>query len=173
MEALRASDRDRYAGTHYGLYGTPTTFALEKAVAELEGADQAIAVPSGLAAITASLLAFTKPGDHILMVDSTYGPTRKFCDSHLAKFNVATTYYDPMVGDNIVKLIGPDTKIIFMESPGSGTFEIQDVPAIAAIARERNIITMLDNTWATPLYFKAFEYGVDISCRHKIYRRPF
>lgn len=163
LAELRASDKDKFTGLHYGIYGTQTTFAYEEAIAKLEGADKSITVPSGLAAVTTSLMAFLNPGDHLLMVDSTYGPTRKFCDSILAKYNIATTYYDPLVGASIAELVRPNTKVIYLESPGSNSFEIQDIPAIQAVAKARNIVTILDNTWATPYFFKAFEHGVDIS----------
>ena len=147
----------------YGRYGTPLSFALESAVAELEGASAAITVSSGLASITESLTAFVKQGDHILVTDSVYNPTRKFCDGVLKRFGVETTYYDPLIGDEIKDLIKSNTSVIFLESPGSLTFEIQDLPAITSVAREHDIITILDNTWASPLYFKPFELGVDVS----------
>ena len=147
----------------YGRYGTPLSFALESAVAELEGASAAITVSSGLASITESLTAFVKQGDHILVTDSVYNPTRKFCDSVLKRFGVETTYYDPLIGTEIKDLIKSNTSVIFLESPGSLTFEIQDLPAITSVAREHDIITILDNTWASPLYLKPFELGVDVS----------
>ncbi len=147
----------------YGRYGTPLSFALESAVAELEGASAAITVSSGLASITESLTAFVKQGDHILVTDSVYNPTRKFCDGVLKRFGVETTYYDPLIGDEIKDLIKSNTSVIFLESPGSLTFEIQDLPAITSVAREHDIITILDNTWASPLYLKPFELGVDVS----------
>ncbi len=147
----------------YGRYGTPLSFALETAVAELEGASGAIAVSSGLAAITASLSAFVKQGDHVLMTDSVYQPTRNYCNHFLARFGVETSYYDPLIGGDIRQLIQPNTTVIFVESPGSQTFEIQDLPAIAAMAKQNGITTILDNTWATPLYLKPFELGIDIS----------
>ena len=147
----------------YGRYGTPLSFALESAVAELEGASAAITVSSGLASITESLTAFVKQGDHILVTDSVYNPTRKFCDSVLKRFGVETTYYDPLIGNEIKDLIKSNTSVIFLESPGSLTFEIQDLPAITSVAREHDIITILDNTWASPLYLKPFELGVDVS----------
>ena len=147
----------------YGRYGTPLSFALESAVAELEGASAAITVSSGLASITESLTAFVKQGDHILVTDSVYNPTRKFCDGVLKRFGVETTYYDPLIGEEIKNLIKSNTSVIFLESPGSLTFEIQDLPAITSVAREHDIITILDNTWASPLYLKPFELGVDVS----------
>jgi cystathionine beta-lyase len=149
--------------TRYGRYGTPTTFALEEAIGELEGGYQSIVVGSGVAAIAAVLTASVKSGDHVLMVDTTYGPTRRFCDTVLARFGVATTYYDPRIGAGIADVIRPNTRLIFLESPGSLTFEVQDVPAITAVARKAGILTAMDNTWATPLYFKPLAHGVDVS----------
>ena len=164
VAALHDSQRRRDARkTRYGRHGTPTTFALEEAVAELEGGHQTIALGSGVAAITATLAAFVKAGDHLLVVDSCYGPTRRFCDTVLKRFGVATTYYDPRIGAGIARLIQPNTRLIFLESPGSLTFEMQDVPAIADAARAANVVTAMDNTWATPLYFRPLAHGVDIS----------
>lgn len=148
---------------HYGRYGTPTTFALERAVAELEGADQAIALPSGLAAITATLIAFLSAGDHLLMVDTVYGPVRKFCDNHLARLGIETSYYDPLTGAGIADLMRPNTRVVYVESPGSLTFEVQDVPAIAEVAHAAGAKVVMDNTWATPLFCKPFRLGVDVS----------
>ncbi|MEE8270586.1 MAG: cystathionine beta-lyase [Alphaproteobacteria bacterium] len=147
----------------YGRSGTPTTRALEDAVAELEGGYGSIATSSGLAAVTLALTAHLKAGDHLLMIDSAYGPTRTFSDGILDRFGVRTTYYDPLVGGGIAALVEDDTRVIYMESPGSLTFEVQDVPAIAAVARTRGITTMLDNTWATPLFLKPLALGVDVS----------
>jgi cysteine-S-conjugate beta-lyase len=152
-------------GVYYGRGGTPTTFALEDAVAALDGAHGALITGSGKTAIAQALLAFLKAGDHILMVDTAYAPTRQFCDRVLSRFAVETTYYDPLIGAEVARLIRPETRIVYMESPGSLTFEVQDVPAIAAAARDHGILSVLDNTWATPLYFKPFEHGVDL-CIH-------
>lgn len=163
LAALEAASRRPFEGTFYGRFGTPTTFALEEAMAALEGADRSVAVGSGLAGITTVLLAFLTPGDHLLMVDTVYGPTRMFCDGFLARRGVETTYYPPAMGEGIAELIRPNTRLIFTESPGSLSFEVQDVPAITCVARARGIQVALDNTWATPLYFKAFAHGVDIS----------
>ena len=149
--------------SRYGRHGTPTTFAFEDAVAALEGSGRAVAVSSGVAAITSALLAFASSGGHLLVVDTVYGPTRAFCDRMLARFGVATTYYDPRIGAAIAGLIRPDTKLIFLEAPGSLNFEMQDVPAIVAVAKRANIITIMDNTWATPLFFRPLAHGVDIS----------
>lgn len=160
---MRAKGQDKFGQVYYGRYGTPTTFALEQAVADLEEADKAVALPSGLAAIAGALLSFLKAGDHILMVDSVYEPARMLCDQQLAKLGISTTYYDPLIGGRIADLVQPNTKVVYLESPGSHTFEIQDVPAIAAAARAKGCIVMIDNTWGTPLYFKPFRHGVDLS----------
>jgi cystathionine beta-lyase len=149
---------------YYGLHGTPTQWALSEALTELEpGAGGTMLYSSGLAAVTASLLAVLGAGDELLMVDSVYGPTRRFCDGLLRRYGVSTRYYDPMAGAGIAELIGDKTRAIFLESPGSQTLEVQDVPAICAVARERGIPTLIDNTWATPLFFPALSHGVDIS----------
>ncbi len=147
----------------YGRYGTQTNFALEQAIAEIEGGYNTFVTSSGAAAINTALVAFLKQGDHMLLVDNVYSPTRGFADKFLKKFGIETTYYNPLIGDDIKKLIKKNTKIIFMESPGSQTFEIQDVSAICKIAKKNNIVTILDNSWASGLYFKPFEHGVDIS----------
>src|SRR5207248_2304530 len=147
----------------YGLHGLPTVTDLQNAVAALEGGHAALAVPSRLAAITLALLAVTKAGDHVLITDSVYGPTRRFCDQQLARFGVAVTYYDPLIGAGIEREIRPETRVVFMESPGSLSFEVQDVSAIAAAAHARDALVMIDNTWATPLGFAAFSHGADIS----------
>jgi cystathionine beta-lyase len=148
----------------YGLQGTATQWALSEALTELEPGAAGTALSStGLAAITAALLAVLSAGDELLVTDSVYGPTRKFCDMHLKRFGVTTRYYDPLVGSEIAALIGDKTRAILLESPGSLTMEIQDVPGICAVARERGIVTLLDNTWATPLFFPAIAAGVDIT----------
>lgn len=150
-------------GVTYGVHGTPGTFAFEEAVAALEGGYRTRLAPSGLAAVTGALLAYLKAGDHLLMVDSTYGPTRTFCDGFLKRMGVETEYYDPLIGAGIRELMRDNTAIVFLEAPGSWTFEMQDIPAIAEEARKRNAVVMMDNTWASPLYFKPFEHGVDVS----------
>jgi len=152
-------------GTYrYGLQGTASQWALAEALTELEpGAAGTTLYSSGLAAITAALMAVLSPGDELLVTDSVYGPTRRFCDTIFKRFGVATRYYDPLVGREIAELIGEPTRAILLESPGSLTMEVQDVPGICAIARERGIVTLLDNTWATPLLFPAIAAGVDIS----------
>lgn len=161
---LKARGHATHDRLYYGRRGTPTVWALADALTQLEeGAEGTLLYPSGVAAISAGLLALLGPGDHLLMVDSAYEPTRSFCDGMLARLGVRTTYYDPCIGAGIADLIEPETKLIFLESPGSLTFEVQDIPAITAIARARGIVTMLDNTWATPLYFPALKHGVDIT----------
>jgi len=147
----------------YGRYGTQTNFALEQAVAEIEGGYNTFVTSSGAAAINTALIAFLKQGDHMLLVDNVYSPTRGFADKFLKKLGIETTYYDPLIGADIAKLIKKNTKVIFMESPGSQTFEIQDVPAICKIAKKHGIITILDNSWASGIYFKPFDHGVDVS----------
>lgn len=147
----------------YGLRGTPTTFALEEAVAALEGGERCVAVPSGLAAITIPLMAFLAPGDHVLITDNAYQPTHNFANTWLSKFGIETTYFDPMVNEGIADLIRPETKVVFVECPGSVTFEVQDVPAIAKVAHDAGAVVMIDNTWSAGYYFNAFEHGCDIS----------
>jgi cysteine-S-conjugate beta-lyase len=159
---LREAPKRKYEGITYGRDGTPTHRILAESFSQLEGADKTVIVPSGMAAVTTALLAVLDPGDHLLMVDTAYEPSRHVCDGFLAKIGIETTYYDPMVGAGIAELIRPNTKAIYMESPGSLTFETQDVPAIVAAARARNCVTLIDNTWATPLYFKPPQFGIDI-----------
>lgn len=165
FEELEESHNKRHEMNQitYGRYGSPLSFALEQSVADLEGAFGGMTTSSGLAAITCSLMAFATNGDHLLVTDSVYRPTRTFCDQVLKRFGVETTYYDPLIGDGISSLIRPQTRVIFMESPGSQTFEIQDIPAITSNAKKHGIVTMIDNTWATPIYLKPFELGVDVS----------
>ncbi len=171
--------KDRVAeapGTYYGLHGTPNRHLLEEALAELEGGYKCQIYPSGLAACVIPILAYVKTGDHILVTDSVYGPTRRFCDVQLKRFGVETTYYDPLIGAGIAALMRPNTRVVFVESPGSLTFEVQDTSAIAEAAHRHQatgggdgkgntnkVIVMMDNTWGTPLYFKPFEHGVDVS----------
>lgn len=148
---------------NYGTAGTPTIKQLEKAWSALAGAEGTVLSPSGLGAIVLALLTTLKTGDHLLMPDSVYRPTRKFCHGLLEKMGITTTYYDPMIGAGIESLIQPNTSTIFMESPGSQSFEIQDVPAIVKVAKHHNIATIIDNTWATPLFFRAHDFGCDLS----------
>ena len=150
-------------GTYYGRGGTPTTRSLEDALAELEGAHRCVVFSSGLAACTGALLAYLAVGDHVLLSDSVYGPTRGVATRLLKRYGVETTFYDPLIGARIGELIRPNTKVIYVESPGSLTFEVQDIPAIADVAHRHGITVIMDNTWGTPLYFKAFDHGVDVS----------
>ncbi|SIS99416.1 cystathionine beta-lyase [Insolitispirillum peregrinum] len=159
---LKARHSQRFDVTYYGRYGTPTTRALEEAVAEIEGGSKAILVSSGLAAISSTLLALLRQGDHLLMVDSAYYPTRAFCDQILVTYGIETTYYDPMIGAGIADLIRPNTRVVFTESPGSQTFEVQDIPAIAEAAHAAGVLVVMDNTWGL-LSFQPFEKGVDVS----------
>jgi cysteine-S-conjugate beta-lyase len=149
----------------YGRRGTPTSEALETALRDLEGEDCAgvALLPSGLAAISTALLSVLNAGDHLLVSDSAYEPTRKFCDGVLTRYGVTTTYYDPLIGAGIATLIKPNTRAVFVEAPGSLTFEVQDVPAIATAAHARGAVVLMDNTWASPLFFRAFDKGVDLS----------
>jgi cysteine-S-conjugate beta-lyase len=154
--------RSRY---QYGRRGTPTSEALSDAIAELEGpACAGVALlPSGLAACSTALMAMLKSGDHLLVTDSVYEPTRLFCNGILSRQGVTTTYYDPLIGSGIAALIKPNTRAVYLESPGSLSFEIQDVPAIAAAAHAHGAVVLMDNTWASPLYFRALEHDVDLA----------
>jgi len=164
LAAMRANQKLEAAdAVTYGVHGTPGTFAFEEAVAALEGGFRTRLCSTGLIACTAPLLCYLSAGDHLLMVDSVYGPTRRFCNKMLKRMGVETTYYDPLIGGAIRDLIRPNTKVVFTESPGSLTFEVQDIPAIAEEAHRRGCVVMMDNTWASPLYFKPFEHGVDVS----------
>jgi cysteine-S-conjugate beta-lyase len=147
----------------YGRTSTPTVAALEEAIARVEGGTASALTASGYQAVSTAIFAFVEAGDHILMTDSVYQPTRKFCDQMLKKLGVETTYYDPVIGADIDKLVRPNTRLIFTESPGSQTFEVQDIPAIAKVCAKRKLWLLLDNTWASPLYFRPFDHGVDVS----------
>lgn len=161
QETQKQWERDEQVPT-YGIFNMPQALALENAVAEIEGGYRAATFPSGLAAVAGALLACVKSGDHVLMTDSSYGPGRKFCESFLTRMGVTTTFYDPLIGADIAKLMQPNTTVVYTESPGSHTFEIQDIPAIAKVAHEKNAIVIMDNAWATGLLFNAFEHGVDL-----------
>jgi cystathionine beta-lyase len=153
-----------FGKSYYGLHGSPTHWALAEALTELEpGAAGTMLYSSGLAAVTAALLSVLSAGDELLVTDSVYGPTRRFCDGFLRRFGVSTRYYDPLIGSGIAELIGERTRAILMESPGSNTMEVQDVPAICAVAKARGVATLIDNTWATPLLFTALSAGIDLS----------
>ncbi|MGH8801334.1 MAG: trans-sulfuration enzyme family protein, partial [Casimicrobiaceae bacterium] len=160
---LERASRGEYDGLTYGLHGLPTVSDLQDALATLEGGHGALVVPSGLTATTFPLLALANPGDHVLVSDSVYGPTRRFCEHHLRRLGVSVDYYDPLIGAGIARLMTPRTRIVFTESPGSLTFEVQDLPAIAAAAHAGGAVVILDNTWATPLGLKSFDLGVDVS----------
>ena len=164
VEAMAAASPPSDGRLHYGRNGTPTTWALGEALTGLEpGAAMTRLYPSGSAAVAAALLSVLEAGDELLMVDSAYGPTRALCQTLLRRFGVTTRYYDPLIGAGIDALIGAKTRAIFMESPGTHTFEVQDVPAICAAARARGLVTLIDNTWATPLFFPAIAAGADLS----------
>ncbi len=159
-----AATRDRsYRGFSYGRAGTPSSRAFEEAMASLEGGVGAVVASSGVNAIAIALTSVLDAGDHVLVADCVYGPTRRFCERVLRRYGVAVTYFDPLIGANIRQLIQDNTRAIFTESPGSLTFEVQDIPAIAAAAHHAGAVLINDNTWATPLLFKSFEHGVDIS----------
>lgn len=145
----------------YGRFGTPTCRAFESAMSELEGGFAAVCTCSGLAAITTSILAFVEAGDHILVSDSVYLPTRNFCE-WLRRLGVTVEYHDPRIGAGISGMLRPSTRLVFMESPGSTTFEVQDVPAISEACRARGIVTLIDNTWATPVFLRPLALGVDV-----------
>jgi cystathionine beta-lyase len=163
VAALKAA-APSFGKAYYGLHGTPTQWALAEALTELEpGAAGTMLYSTGLAALTAAIMAVLAAGDEILVTDSVYGPTRRFCDGLLKRYGVTTIYYDPMIGAGIADLIGERTRAILLESPGSLTMEVQDVPAICAAAKARGVATLLDNTWATPLFFPAIAAGVDLS----------
>ena len=160
---LERAARGEHPGISYGLHGLPTVTDLQSAMAALEGGFAALAVPSGLTATTLPLLALASPGDHVLVTDVVYGPTRRFCENHLKRLGVEVSYYDPLAGAALEREFRPNTRLVFAESPGSLTFEVQDVPAIAAVAHARGAQVVLDNTWATPLGFRAFDHGVDVA----------
>ena len=163
LAELERAARGEHPGISYGLHGLPTVTNLQSAMAALEGGFAALAVPSGLTATTLPLLALARPGDHVLVTDVVYGPTRRFCENHLKRLGVEVSYYDPLAGAALEREFRPNTRLVFAESPGSLTFEVQDVPAIAAVAHARGAQVVLDNTWATPLGFRAFDHGVDVA----------
>lgn len=157
----RKTPENPYAS--YGRFGTPTTAALEEMVAQAEGGHRSIVLPSGLAACTHAILALVQSGDHVLLSDSVYGPTRAFAEKVLARFGIQAEFYDPCIGAGIANHLRPNTRVVFVEAPGSGTFDMQDIPAIAAQAHAVGAFVVMDNTWATPLFFKPFAHGVDVS----------
>jgi cysteine-S-conjugate beta-lyase len=162
VAALEAPDAD-FTAVRYGRTGTPASQAFESALATLEGGFRAVATGSGLSAVTLALLSVLKAGDHLLMADSVYGPSRAFCTTDLVRFGIETEFYDPLAGDDIARLIRPNTRAVFLESPGSLSFEVQDVPALVAAARRHGLVTLMDNTWSAGLFFQPLRHGVDIS----------
>jgi cystathionine beta-lyase len=161
---MKSANPPEQGTLHYGRNGTPTIWALCEALTQMEpGAALTLLYPSGAAAAAGALLSVVEAGDEILMVDSVYGPTRSLCETVLKRFGVTTRYYDPLVGRGIAALIGDRTRAVFMESPGTHTFEVQDVPGICEVAKARGLVTLIDNTWATPLFFQAVAAGVDLS----------
>ena len=160
LAALKAKEG---AKLRYARRGTPSTHALEDAICALEESDHALVAPSGVSAISVVLMTYAEPGAHFLVADNSYGPTRKFCEFTLRRFGIETTYYDPAIGSGIEELIRPETRLIWMESPGSQTFEVQDVAAITEVARRRGIATVIDNTWSGGYFFQPLTRGVDIS----------
>ncbi|QJR13477.1 cystathionine beta-lyase [Usitatibacter palustris] len=154
-------DADEVVPT-YGIANMPLRAAFEELMVEIEGGYRAVTLPSGLAANAVALLAALKTGDHVLMVDSVYGPARRVCDRTLKRYGIETTYYDPLIGAGIERLMKPNTKCVYLESPGSHTFEVQDFPAIAKVAHAHGAAVIHDNTWATGLFFKSFEHGADL-----------
>ena len=159
-----AGGRDTHHRLFYGRRGTPTQWSLADALTELEpGAEGTFLYPSGVAAIAAALLSVLSPGDELLLPDTSYDPTRAVATGFLARMGIATRFYDPLIGAGIADLIADNTRAILLESPGSLTFEVQDVPAIVAATKARGVITLLDNTWATPLFFPAIAHGIDLS----------
>jgi cystathionine beta-lyase len=164
LDALEHASATPFEGVRYGRNGTPTTFAFEQAVAALEGGYGAVSLPSGAAAVFVALLSVgARAGDHLLVADNVYAPTRNFCDRALAASGVETTYFDPHIGAGIDALIRPTTRAIVFESPGSITFEMCDVVAFVAAAKKRGVATIMDNTWATPVFFRPLDHGVDLS----------
>jgi cystathionine beta-lyase len=147
----------------YGHYGTQSNFAIEKAIAELEHGYNSFVTSSGKAAVYMAILAFVGQGDNMLMVDNAYSPTRSFCNNFANKFGIETTFYDPYIGADIEKLIKPNTKVIFLESPGSLTYEVQDLKAICEVAKKHGVITIVDNSWSSGVYFKPLDHGADVS----------
>ena len=163
VEALEERQKDLTRSVLYGRLGTPTSFAFEEAMAEAEGAYRAVACPSGMSAIAITLLGLMKSGDHLLCVDTVYDPARYFINDTMMRYGIEVTFYPPEIGANIASLIQPNTTVVFCESPGSGSFEVQDIPAIAKVAHDAGAKVVLDNTWASPLFFRPFEHGVDVS----------
>jgi cystathionine beta-lyase len=163
VELLERGETKPFEGMRYGRIGTPTSKAFEDAVTALEGGYGAVVASSGLSSCCTALMTWLKAGDHALLADNIYGPTRAFADKILTGFGVDIEFYDPLIGANIRSLFRANTKVVYMESPGSWSFDVQDVPAITGVAKGAGIATMIDNSWATPVYFKPLAHGVDIS----------
>ena len=163
IAALEKAKQEPDKNFLYGRHGTPTSRAFEEAVAALEGGEKCVAVGSGLSAIITAMLAFVKQGDHVLVCDNAYSPTRNFSQNFLRRFGVETTYYDPFIGTDIKRHFRENTKVIYTESPGSHSFEIQDIPAIAKQCHKSKIKVVMDNTWSAGYFFKPFDHGVDVS----------
>ncbi len=163
LEEFETRDRPPYRGPQYGRSGTPTQFAFEAATTALHKGHKSVSYPSGLAAVAGAVTSFVKNGDHILVADTVYGPMRsRVCGTILARSGVEVEFYDPLIGAQIDTLIRPNTAAVYLESPGSLTFEMQDVPAIAAVARSKGVVTLIDNTWSSGYFFKPLSVGVDI-----------
>ena len=162
MKSTQARFEADEAVPTYGIANMPLRAAFEDLMVEIEGGHRAVTLPSGLAAVAVALMACLKAGDHLLMTDSAYGPARRFCSRTLARYGVETTFYDPLVGAGIAALMRPNTRAVYLESPGSLTFEVQDFPAIAKAARQRGAVVLHDNTWATGIFFRSFDHGADL-----------
>jgi len=161
LEAAKAARYD-HGTLYYGRYGTPSSFALEKMIAELEGGDHCVAVSSGLTAVTVALMASASAGAHLLVADTVYGPTRQFCETVLARYGVEVDFFDPMIGAGLAERFRPNTRAVMIEAPGSLTFEVPDIPALAGVARDHGAISILDGTWATPVHCRPLDLGVDV-----------
>jgi cystathionine beta-lyase len=162
IEEFLQEDAPFHTDTTYGRSGTPTIHELENSITMLEGADQTFLTPSGRHAVVLALLSFLQTGDHVLIPDASYKCTKRFVEEELVRMGIGYTYYRSNIADDIKGLIKPNTKVLFLESPGSATFETQDIPLLTSIAKTHNLTTILDNTWATPLYFQGMEHGVDV-----------
>ncbi len=162
-EAWESAKKSDNPYGNYGRFGSPTIRAFEEAIAQLEGGHACHVFPSGLSACTHTLMAFLKAGDHVLITDNVYGPTRSFADGQLGRFGISVEYFDPAIGAGIAALIRPQTRLVFLEAPGSLSFEMTDIPAISRIAHAAGALVAVDNSWASPLFFKPFEHGADIS----------
>jgi cystathionine beta-lyase len=163
VEAYMKRHDGFYDDVIYGLYGTETTYALAEAVTALEGGYSTVITSSGSAAIAIGFASFLRAGDHALVCDSVYRSTRKFCEQTLSRLGVAVTYFDPLAADPLGELFRPNTRVVYLESPGSLTFEMSDVQRACELARSHGAITLMDNTWATPVLFRPLQHGVDVS----------